>query len=221
MYVDFRFVLNIAKHSTRVKGGKNKIAIIILASGTQERWKGEGLKQLSLINNVPLIERTLDQLDNKAVVITVHRELMKYPYYIPSGCRWTVETFLSTQSLWGDRTIVLLGDVLYSEADLKTILDYDGDHSVFGSFLQGELFAFSFSHTVNSKILFHLKRVIFHAQFGGRGKLWELYRSLVGLPLHWHRKRDHFVEISGSTDFDTYDEYKQYIHDGTVKKWSK
>lgn len=220
IFIDLGFIVTHYKTFFRnVPKSHKGTSIIILASGTQERWKATQLKQLSLIGKVPLIQKTLSQLKNEAVIATIHPQLMNYPHIVPSKHRWTTETLISTMDVWKNRTIILLGDVLYSDNDLKTILEFKGDYAFFGSFSQGEIFAFSFSTLMSKKVVFHLNRVIFHAQWGGRGKLWELYRSLVGLPLHWHRRHGHFINMTQSTDFDTYDEYQNFIQHGSLKKW--
>ena len=97
-----------------------KTVILILAAGpTWRGWTKEAPKQLSLIEGKPLLVRTLDQLkergyDENVTVITNNKAIQDVVprYFVPSMNRFWHETFLHRRELWGDRTIILNGDVI-------------------------------------------------------------------------------------------------------------
>src|SRR5262249_31936691 len=54
---------------------------------------------------------------------------------------------------------------------------------------------------------------VIDAQCGGRGKLWESYRSLCGFPLRRHHldHRHRIDVVDGSMDFDSIEEYFEFL----------
>jgi hypothetical protein len=95
--------------------------------------------------------------------------------------RWTVETMLGTAPYWQKRTIVLLGDVVYSKAVMDRIFTCRDSIRVFGNEL--EIFGVSFSRMDWSDIIGALETAITHAENGGPGKLRKFYQAYCGLDL--------------------------------------
>jgi len=110
----------------------NNVALI-LAAGEHRRWKGSIPKQLVDIGEIPLIVRTIRQvqaLDVPVVVVTHQPEITRTvngvggaTVYVPAARRFTVETLLHTKALWATQTIILLGDVLYSMESLEKLTE--------------------------------------------------------------------------------------------------
>ena len=110
----------------------NNVALI-LAAGEHRRWKGSTPKQLVDIGEIPLIVRTIRQvqaLDVPVVVVTHQPEITRTvngvggaTVYVPAARRFTVETLLHTKALWATQTIILLGDVLYSAESLEKLTE--------------------------------------------------------------------------------------------------
>ncbi|MCH2180210.1 MAG: hypothetical protein MK106_15565 [Mariniblastus sp.] len=106
-------------------------------------------------------------------------------------------------------TLVLLGDVFYTKRAIERIVSYPNGIHVFGrpgtnlftGSPYGEIFAFSFDRDGADEMLDNADRVSADAKRGGRGKIWELYRSLAGFSLDESRT-DHriFVPIHDFTD---------------------
>lgn len=188
----------------------------ILAAGPGTRWQGSGHKQLAKINNKPIIKHTLDNTKN-AIVISHHKKLHAYPHIIPSKHMFVLETLLSTQALWKERTIILLGDVYFDKKDLQKVINYKREFAVFGSKSQVEIFALSFSKKMHHKIKKHLLIALKDAYEGGRGKLWEFYHSFVGLPLHKIGFGSHFIELNNTTDIDTIEDYYNLLNGNEPK----
>jgi molybdopterin-guanine dinucleotide biosynthesis protein A len=188
-----------------------KRCLIILAAGEGVRWQEEGLKQLAVVDNKPLIEHQLDHIPS-ALIVSHHPQLLKYLHVVPAKHQFILETLLSTKPLWADRTTVLLGDVYFSPEDLNQILACREEFAVFGSKPQIEIFALSFTKSFHSHLTHHLYRALDYAYGGGRGKLWEFYHSFIHSPLNKKRAFGRrFVNLSETTDVDSLEDYRNLI----------
>ena len=131
--------------------------VLILCAGESTRW-GNYLgvpKQLILINGESLLERMVRLLRAQGyydIEVISHDErllLSNCGFFKPSRFRWTVESLLSTHSLWKDKTLVLLGDVFFTEPAIYTIINSGQGIHIYGrpgpskyTFSQyGEIFA--------------------------------------------------------------------------------
>lgn len=190
--------------------------IFILAAGQGVRWEKSHLKQLAVVDGKPLIERTLQQVP-EAIVVTRHSKLMQYSHVIPSRCRYVLETILSTQTKWSERTIILLGDTYYDNQDLEKILSYKGKFAVFGSRSQVEIFGLSFAKSEQDNVRRHLVYALHDAYMGGRGKIWEMYHSWAGLPMYKVGIGKDFIDLKKTTDVDTIDDYMRLINGAEFK----
>lgn len=227
------------KNPTSQNQKNNNTKVLILCAGDGTRWNNYlGVpKQLISINEEPLLKRTVRLLcENGCSNITIisHDDRLNIEgcdFFKPPRYRWTVETLLSTCPLWAKKTLVLLGDVFFTKQAMTTItMPSQGIH-VYGRFGlniftftgHGELFAISFDKSNHYKIKEHLNIARSHALSGGRGKLWEFYRSLAGFPLNEHKKEDKiFTSIHDFTDdIDSPEEYdkikKKYTYVASKK----
>lgn len=201
---------------------KHSPIALILCAGLGEKWNGYlGIpKQLIQFGGEAILVRTvrlLRKAGTKRVIIATHDprlELAGCEIYKPSKRQWTVETLLSTRSVWGRDTVVLLGDVFYSRQALRTILGYNGDFMIFGrnsaSRVSGkpwrEIFGLKFKECMHASLGDQLERLIQAADsHGKRGILWDLHDSLSGLPKDrpWRSDQAIFTKIYDETeDFD-------------------
>jgi hypothetical protein len=190
---------------------------LILAAGDSVGFDGK-LKQLLKIKGETLLGRMMRQLeqrDTPSILVTHNPELgFLFPGFYPQERRWTVETMLSTQYLWIDRTIILLGDVIYSKSVMDRIVNCQDDIRVFGH--EFEIFAISFSDAVRDKVLKALYKAIDHAENGGPGKLRKFYQAYCGLDMDSNLMErnilDRVCHVSDYTnDFDSQDEYDNFL----------
>ena len=203
--------------------------VVILASGVGQRWEAIQHKQLAPIEGQPLLLRTLEQIaqrwDTRPLVVTHHEpiadavdglaDVLELPEH---QRRWTVETALSSREHWGDPTLLLLGDVYWTDAalDVACSLNHGGPvrylvtHTSVGDDVLGIWFRRRHRHRV-ARALHH---AVQHAFFkGGGGKLWQSYRSLCGFPLTRHNlETTHAVRIHDeTTDFDSLRHYQAFL----------
>jgi len=183
--------------------------VLILAAGDQTRWQIDNViptpKQLVDIAGQPLLERTINMLDREGfsdpILVTHRPDFVALPWvrrtFDPAGRRWTLETLYSTRHLWGQRTVVLLGDVVYSPEALAKILAYREPIAFFGRReLRGrivgrhyEIFALSFDLGNRGIIVSTLEKLIALLDAGilpanaRRGKLRMFYENWIGVPM--------------------------------------
>jgi hypothetical protein len=170
---------------------KSEIQVLVLASGEQNRWEKTGKpgprKQLLPLNGETIIERIIRQCRDRGadpIVVTHHGDIMEErgAIFLPvRDRRWTVETLLSTAPHWRERTVILLGDVIYSKAVIDRIYKCRDPIRVFGNEL--EIFGLSFSLDMWSDVSKALEVAIGHAENGGPGKLRKFYQAYCGLNL--------------------------------------
>ncbi len=199
--------------------------VVILAAGDGERW-GDYLgvpKQLISINGESLLERMVRLVRRNGIhdidVVAID-ERLRIPgcgFYRPERRRWTVESMLSSRGLWKEDTIVLLGDVYFTDRAIRRVARYDGPLRVFGRYEgsiltghpYGEVFALRFRDGQGVRIAQHLQSVV----DSGGGGLWRLYRSMMGFPLDANRIENHvFRSVDDFTDdFDDPCDYDKAI----------
>jgi len=209
--------------ATAINGGV-ETRVLILCAGDGERW-GEylgGPKQLAPIGGRPLLVRTVDQVEKQFGVLPVivtqdpRLHVTRCQSFYPERRRWVVETFLSTRRLWSLRTVVLLGDVLYTDGAMATFLQNAVGLVIFGrrgasafsGKRYGELFGVSFTRQYHEFVVDCLDHVIADAEGGARGKLWDFcfFAEAHQLP---RLQPATFCEIHDYTeDFDSPQEYR-------------
>ena len=155
-----------------------------------------------------MIERIQKQFGG--YVITNNEEIIKYStfYHRPKRYRWTIETLYSSTGLWGGQTIVLLGDVYYTDNVAEKINEFKGAIMFFGN--EDEIFAISFGDY--DKIVNTLEWVIEeHYTIGElkeNGRLWQLYYKLYDIDYRYHKITEDFTYIKDETrDFDEIGDY--------------
>ena len=148
-----------------------KTFVGILAAGKSERWlktKTPELprqKQLVDIGGCPLILRTHHQLHDRkiiSVLITNDDYLAEFwnMVYRPGDIEdFTLSTLLSTQPLWSDQNIILLGDVFYTDNTLDSILKDARKPLRFVGNSQ-EIFAFRFNRYNEEYVVEQCKKVL-------------------------------------------------------------
>jgi MobA-like NTP transferase domain len=204
-------------------------SVVILASGVEQRWGGIQHKQLVTIDGQPLLLRTLGQLaerwDARPVVVTHHKPIANAVAKEADVLtleehqrRWTVETALSSRVEWGDPTLVLAGDVYWTDKALDIACGFNLGgpirYLVTANDVGDDILGLWFRRRHRHRVARALNHAIVHARLhGGGGKLWQSYRSLCGFPLVRHLlENTHAVRIEDeSTDFDSLRDYQEFL----------
>lgn len=159
--------------------------ILILAAGGARRFSGTK-KQLLQIGEHTILQRIVLQcrkhnvfpivvtLDEEIALATISYAEDEVYTYMPFDNSVTSATLLSTRSLWGNTTRVLLGDTIYSPDAMQKIMSCNDDFRVFGD--QFELFSIVFTDRVHDDFAAALEK----AKRFKRGKLRYAYRYFVG-----------------------------------------
>lgn len=200
--------------------------ILILAAGEQTRWGDpDNPKQLVDIAGEPLLARIVRQCRAAGCepVIVSHDERLwlSDEHFVPAMRRCTCETLLHTRSLWKGRTIVLLGDVIYSPGAFEKIVASRELLQVFGRQelryrIVGryyEIFALSFDATVHERMAqMLLDCVLGPVEAPLYGKLRDFYERWCGLPSgRFQHENGVFYPIEDWTeDIDAPEDYVQF-----------
>jgi hypothetical protein len=202
--------------------------ILIFCNGVGEKWDNYlGVpKQLIPVGKTTILQRTVDlarKYSDDILVVSWDRQLVMEhaKFHQIEKTDWLVETLLNTRSLWLGRTVWLLGDVFYTPRAMRRILRCKepvrffgrmDSHLYFGG-KRGELFGSSFSEGEYANLENAIRIAYQDALTGGRGKLWQVYRALAGIPLKQHtaipRLLEQFDDLTD--DIDTPEEYNQAI----------
>ncbi len=118
--------------------------VVLTCAGRSGRWNRHAgvLKQLAPINRAGenILSHKIRLLRSNGVndiyIATDKPEIrnagLDAEIITPASCRWATQTILSTRHVWGDRTIVVHGDVYLSENAVSTILDDTADIRFYG-----------------------------------------------------------------------------------------
>ncbi len=203
--------------------------VVLLASGCEQRWEAIQHKQLVDVHGEPLILRTMRQVaqrwNTRPVVVTHHPRIIDAVgdqadvlSLDSTERRWTVETALHSRDCWGDPTLILAGDVYWTDAALDAACDLNTGgpvrYLVTTCSVGDDILGIWFRRRHRHRVARALHHAICHARLrGGGGKLWQSYRSLCGFPLVRHRLEDvHCVRIDDeTTDFDTLQDYQKFL----------
>jgi choline kinase len=162
-------------------------SVLILAAGTGMRF-GKRPKQLyGLPRGETILSRMVRQIRSRGhePILVTHNNKLKdaadslgIQVFEPTKHGWTVETLLSTLERWNDRTIVFLGDVIYSMRVMNEVFACDDQIRVFGD--EYEIFAVVFCRSVWEKVSRVLREVI---AMRGKGTLRWFYQQYCGFPI--------------------------------------
>ena len=198
---------------------------IILASGAGRRWQGHGRKELALIDGERCIERIVRQSERHTddVITVTHvpqiRNVVPHPLEVLNRT-WKTETLLTLLPHINEDIMILLGDVIYSEAAIKVVYQERQVVTFFGD--GGELFAIfvplkgSYRFTVALQVAQAAAEA--KPESYEEGNLWNVYRAFMGKPTNPHftppRDSENFVYIEDWTnDIDLPIDYKVFCRD--------
>jgi hypothetical protein len=194
--------------------------VIIACAGGPGKW-GNYLgvpRHLAPMDGEPLLHRTVRQL--LAYPVDIHVTAPEPERYLIPGTSLHVVTrpapneYVSSRHLWcrDGRTVLLLGDVYFTDDAIATILGYDGPlwrlfgragpSAVTGS-PWGEVFGSSWLPRHHAMLDEHLQQVALAFAYGHsrRFTAWEVLRSVQRTPLNQHMVNPTwFGEIDDATD---------------------
>ena len=204
-----------------------KTTVFILCAGDGERWNNYlGIpKQLIKFNSETLLARTIrltkNLIHDAAIYVVSNDHLTQSPdaqVLKPANAGFTVETFLSTRTYWGEQVIILLGDVFYSRTSIKTIAADNRSFSFYGKVgnsklgtsAHGEIYAFKVFKIFQQQMEKYARLACIETQPGSFRNLWDLYHSITGLPYRSGAiEKKSFTAINDFTeDFDWPSEFE-------------
>lgn len=211
-----------------------KTAALVMAAGDSTRFNGH-VKALLKVDGETLIQRTARQTiaqigHNPTVISHLPDAFYGLPGFYPHKRRYWAETLLSTADLWEDKTIILQGDVYYTDVVIQQVFDTVAPITYFrnGGYNSYETYAVTFQKGI-AEVYKHLLRS-FIARADERGtderRTWNtrFYQYLCdnGLAL----KTVIVPETDETTDFDNEKDYHAWLkaharrqnHNGLAQK---
>jgi len=193
--------------------------VFILASGPTDRWNG-GIKQLECIKNKTVLQRQVDMVRRYGYHYNIlsHHARIKSKFekvIIPENSSTFLNTVKSSRDLWKaeNEVIFLLSDVIFTKNAFNTCVHQfiDKSFQFYGSF--EEHFCFRFTNLMYSRVIEHIDNIL---ALGLDGTVWELYRSLVGIPLDkdWTDRWFRTLITDKTDDIDYPEDYKKKIQTG-------
>jgi len=194
--------------------------IVLLLAGDYSPLEGmDCTRQLVPITGKPLLQRTWEQIQPfgfHTVIVTPHESIYSlFPYHFePKRYDLGAQTLLSTKSIWGDRTFVLMGDTLYSGEVVNIIMSSETGLGFYGN--KDEISGIVFDTVHSDAIITALEQVGTHKPWS-----WVFYRLLCGFGIREHSFDDryHFIPDGDPTrDFDSVRVYHKFLEEHS---WAK
>jgi len=202
-------------------------SIIIMAAGKAERCDIQMPKQLLTIpENETILGRLVRQVRRyrvEPIVIVRDHQLVGYctwnhiPFRTASGQPHSLcHDILGTSDLWLDRTIVLLGDVIFTADGIEQCMTNTSQVGLIGN--TAEMYALCFDYHAKSDVLRCLELGRDSSDNSSVGKLRYFYEHFAGIKLYSGTFEIDILSWlwDATNDIDTMDEYVQ-----TVRNWNK
>lgn len=161
--------------------------VLILVAGSQEGWRGE--RHLLPIAGEPLLARSVRMMRDRGyepVMVASRPEIqeMTSRHFVPDDDKYVLSTVLSTQPLWDDRTVVLFGDIIWSEQSLDTVFRDRQSLRFYPGYPAGVL-GFAFGEEWQSEVIRQSQRIIDDSRLDlpnrdGRRLIGHLHRAMCG-----------------------------------------
>ena len=191
--------------------------VLILCAGKTYDWERGTPQQFFRIDGTTVLERIISQVRKYEPVIVTHRDDIRngtpdIEHFEPEQHTSIADTWLHTQELWDEQTVVLFGDTIYGEITIEQILKYRGSMMAIGD--SAEIFAFTFSKTNHGK----LETVLNAVRKVWPGAPWRIYREWCGFDKNNGRREEKVFRWvwDRTADIDSMAEYRD-----AVKVWGK
>ncbi len=179
--------------------------VFILAAGEQTRWEGPGLKQLVDVYGSPLLIRTINQVEQylgvTPIIVTHKTELQieGITSICPKNRKSAIASFRSISEFFHDDTVILFGDVFYTDAFMM--------HTLRDAFMsKGPITFFGRNHDVFA-VRFAYYQTNVMLEFSEKVKtFWELHRSFGQATF-----KQHILVEDETQDFDNVRDYEMFV----------
>lgn len=177
--------------------------VLIMAAGDATRCF-EFPKQLLML---PIGETVLDRqvrqirlAGHEPIVVTHRKEIIDigYDHFVPENRATLCNSILSTEELWEEKTVIVLGDVVFTQACIDKLLGSYKPCHVVGN--EAEIYGMSFVKSEWDKVVGKLQEASEHRL----GKLRYFYKVYAGLPIEgpeyehttlaWHRDETNDID---------------------------
>ena len=192
------------------------MTVFIMAAGNSARCFEIPKQLLVLPDGRTILDRLVRQVGRYAYspVVVTHRSSIldvSSRWLKPLDRRTLCDSILSTEEMWTETNIFILGDVVFTLAGLSRTMEMSGEMSVVGN--EAEIYAMQFSLANKSKIVKSLKEAASY-RFG---KLRYFYKVYTGLPIEGpYYEKNYMTWLRDATnDIDSISTYEAML-----KNWN-
>lgn len=199
-----------------------KTSVLIMAAGDGSRFgRYPTAKQLLPIpGGDTVIGRIITQVKGYGydpVIVTHNPDIASVTTnaFVPENRETLCNSIISSQSLWSERTIIILGDVIFTEHGMKQVFLVNRPVNVVGN--EAEMYALTFHHTEEEFVLESLQAASKFTHGASKGKLRYFYKHYIGGPTTGEDREEDCKNgvltwlRDGTNDIDSTDEYKMQI----------
>jgi len=202
--------------------GCNQTSVLIMSAGDASRFDSQTPKQLMQIPGAETVfSRQLRQIRENGcepTVITHNSNIISVSnkHFIPQHRETLCNSILSSESLWLERNVIILGDVIFTKDGIDLVFSTERPVFVVGN--EAEIYALSFTRSHAGRVQESLQLAAGYQENASKGKLRYFYKDYTGLPIYGRElERNVLVWLRDETnDIDSMDEYV-----GIVARWNK
>ena len=194
-------------------------SVLIMAAGNAVRFNSYIKQLLPIPPGETIIARQIRQINRlgySPVIVTHQEELARIgECFVPENRETLCNSMLSTASLWSDRTVIILGDVIFTKYGIELLFSEVKPVAVVGN--SAEMYGMSFLRGEHDKVKECLATASQIEDQGSRGKMRYFYKTYTGVPMGPYSERKVLAWLWDATnDVDSQEEYNN-----TVAQWNK
>ena len=198
-------------------------SVLIMAAGDALRCEDSPVaKQLLPIPGeetiIGRIIRQVREYGHDPTVVTHNPDIASVTAnnFMPENRETLCNSIISSSTLWRERTIIILGDVIFTAHGMEQIFLVDKPVSVVGN--EAEMYALTFHFSQKADVLASLQAASEFVDNACKGKLRYFYKHYIDVPMTGKERENEVLTWlrDGTNDVDSMDEYRTQL-----KTWDR
>ena len=195
-----------------------EISVLIMAAGDAIRCGSNPVaKQLfPILGKETIIGRIIRQVKeygHDPTVVTHRPDIASVTAnnFMPENRETLCNSIISSKRLWTERTIIILGDIIFTAHGMEQIFLVDKPVSVVGN--EAEMYALTFHSDQQARVLESLQAASEFVDRASKGKLRYFYKHYIGAPMTGEDRENKVLTWlrDGTNDIDSMDEYETQL----------
>ncbi len=185
--------------------------VFIMAAGQAIRCFDIPKQLLVLPDGRTILGRLISQVESCnriPIIVSCRPQILEAgKSFYPLSTNTLCDSILSTEALWSDTNLFILGDVVFSWVGFARTMNMAGDMTVVGNEL--EIYAMQFTLPHRKKVVRSLEKAARYRM----GGLRYFYKMYAGLPFEGlHYEKEYLIWLRDETkDIDSIDDYKNML----------